>query len=152
MLTRFILPWQAEQLAGEEVGAQLCIAEARAESVLRFRGSKGCTDLLYSDTSCTWLCLHGLTPRCAFLCVLQAEQLADEDVGAAQLRIAEAEAETAAAHTERDTAEAAMAAAKQQLAAARAEASRLGVEVETVKQAAEAQLLDSQQQLAAKDR
>jgi hypothetical protein len=82
----------------------------------------------------------------------QAEAAADEEVGTAQLRIAEAQAAAAAAAADRNAAEAAAASAKQQAAAARAEAGRLGRELQAVQQAAEATALDARQQLAAKDR
>jgi hypothetical protein len=96
------------------------------------------------------ICSHTMT--CIVLSSTQAEAAADEEVGAAQLRIAEAQAAAAAAATERSTAEAAAASARQQAAAARAEAGRLGRELAAVQQAAEATALDARQQLAAKDR
>lgn len=95
-------------------------------------------------------------PCCAVSCgvvsCIQAGQHADEEVGAAELRIAEADASAAAATAECNEAIAAASAAKQQAAAARAEAARLAAEVAAVKQAAEAQAIDARQQLTAKDR
>jgi len=93
-----------------------------------------------------------LVASCGVVWCLQAGQHADEEVGAAELRIAEADASAAAATAECNEATAAASAAKQQAAAARAEAGRLAAEVVAVKQAAEAQALDARQQLAAKDR
>lgn len=101
----------------------------------------------HGDWACTLCCCVTTASR-----ALQAQQQADEEVGVAQLRVAEAEAAAEAAESGRNAAEAAAAAAQQQAAAARAEASRLGGEVASVRQAAEARSLDARQLLAAKDR